>query len=90
MSKVNSSEFSVVDVRVTAIVVITVPSPVAVTALSLDYECVICVFVMGDNRNHSLDSRSSVIGFIDTRYILGVAEFRLIPVGDWKIDSNGK
>ena len=35
MSKVNSSEFSVVDVRVTAIVVITVPSPVAVTALSL-------------------------------------------------------
>lgn len=49
-----------------------------------------CVFVMGVNRNHSLDSRSSVIGFIDTRYILGVAEFRLIPVGDWKIDSNGK
>ena len=35
MSKVNSSEFSVVDVRVTAIVVITVPSPVAVTALSV-------------------------------------------------------
>ena len=41
-------------------------------------------------RDSSLDSRSSVIGFIDTRYILGVAEFRLIPVGDWKIDSNGK
>lgn len=51
MSKVNSSEFSVVDVRVTAIVVITVPSPVAVTVLSLDYECVICVFVMGDSNN---------------------------------------
>ncbi|WP_032814485.1 hypothetical protein [Bacteroides thetaiotaomicron] len=51
MSKVNSSEFSVVDVRVTAIVVITVPSPVAVTALSLDYECAICVFVMGDSNN---------------------------------------
>ena len=51
MSKVNSSEFSVVDVRVTAIVVITVSSPVAVTALSLDYECVICVFVMGDSNN---------------------------------------
>ena len=51
MSKVNSSEFSVVDVRVTAIVVITVLSPVAVTALNLDYECVICVFVMGDSSN---------------------------------------
>ena len=51
MSKVNSSEFSVVDVRVTAIVVITLPSPVAVTALSLAYESVICVFVMGDSSN---------------------------------------
>lgn len=51
VSKVNSSEFSVVDVRVTAIVVITVPSPVAVTTLSLDYECVISVFVMGDSNN---------------------------------------
>ena len=51
VSKVNSSEFSIVDVRVTAIVVITVPSPVAVTALNLDYECVICVFVMGDSNN---------------------------------------
>lgn len=51
VSKVNSNEFSVVDVRVTAIVVITVPSPVAVTVLSLDYECVICVFVMGDSSN---------------------------------------
>lgn len=57
--------------------------------LSVDCSAKLC-FVMGDNRNHSLDSRSSVIGFIDTRYILGVAEFRLIPVGDWKIDSNGK
>ena len=51
MSKVNSSEFSVVDVRVTAIVVITVPSPVAVTVLSVGYECVGCVFVMSDSNN---------------------------------------
>ncbi len=46
------------------------------------------VFVMGDNRNNSLDSRSSAIGFIDRSYILGVAEFRILPFGDWKLDTN--
>ncbi len=41
-----------------------------------------CVFVLGDNRNDSLDSRSSRIGdygMVDTRYILGHAVFRLFP-----------
>ena len=41
-----------------------------------------CVFVLGDNRNDSHDSRSSFIGnngMIDTRYILGKAIVRIFP-----------
>lgn len=37
------------------------------------------IFAMGDNRNHSWDSRSSGIGFIDERYILGEVVFRFMP-----------
>lgn len=48
-----------------------------------------CIFVMGDNRNHSLDSRSSTVGFIDARYVLGTAEYRLYPPGEWKIKNDG-
>jgi signal peptidase I len=35
------------------------------------------LFVMGDNRNVSLDSRSSKVGFADKRFVLGKAFFRL-------------
>lgn len=45
------------------------------------------LFVMGDNRNKSLDSRFDVIGLIDERYVLGVANLRIFPLGDWKIDD---
>lgn len=38
-----------------------------------------CIFVMGDNRKESLDSRSPQIGFIDEREILGKAIFLVWP-----------
>ena len=38
------------------------------------------VFVMGDNRPRSLDSRSSEVGFIDQRDILGKVLLRIYPV----------
>jgi signal peptidase I len=37
------------------------------------------VFVMGDNRNESLDSRSKAVWLVDTRQILGKVLFVLIP-----------
>ena len=38
-----------------------------------------CVFVMGDNRNESKDSRSTEIELVDCREILGRAIFLMLP-----------
>lgn len=40
------------------------------------------VFVMGDHRSVSKDSRTAEVGAIDTRYILGKAVFRLFPTSE--------
>ncbi|MCL2427028.1 MAG: signal peptidase I [Oscillospiraceae bacterium] len=43
------------------------------------------VFVLGDNRNRTADSRDEDIGLLDTRYILGRVLFITLP----GLDSNG-
>ena len=39
-----------------------------------------CCFVLGDNRNHSQDSRSSVLGFVPREDIEGKVFFRFAPL----------
>ena len=38
-----------------------------------------CVFVLGDNRSVSKDSRYTEVGMVDTRHILGEAVFTVYP-----------
>lgn len=37
------------------------------------------IFVMGDNRNHSTDSRDSLVGFVEYDEIIGKVVFRIFP-----------
>ena len=45
------------------------------------------IFVMGDNRNHSSDSRSSDLGTVDTRYVIGKAAFLIFPGPDYETEK---
>ena len=44
-----------------------------------------CVFVMGDNRNMSTDSRKTEIGMVDTRLILGKAYMVIYPLSEFRV-----
>ena len=42
-----------------------------------------CVFVMGDNRNKSTDSRNSEIGMVDERLIIGKVYWVIFPLSEF-------
>lgn len=46
-------------------------------------------FVLGDNRNNSVDSRDSEIGFVDRTSIIGKAWLRIYPFSDIKLIEHG-
>ena len=45
------------------------------------------IFVMGDNRNNSNDSRDYRLGTVDTRYVIGKAAFLIFPGPDYETEK---
>ena len=43
------------------------------------------IFALGDNRQHSTDSRAPEVGFIDINRIRGKVVFRLFPISDFGV-----
>lgn len=43
------------------------------------------IFVMGDNRNHSSDSRDVNLGTVDVRYVIGGARVIILPFRDFGV-----
>ncbi len=49
-----------------------------------------CLFLMGDNRNHSTDSRRSTIGMVDERCVLGRVLMVVLPSNRGSLGENVK